>query len=128
MSEMVSAIRSDSVIGRGTCSTIDEAYTDAELIEFITDHGCRSAAGAVKTARAAVKLVDEYDCGMSRAEREAESRPDFTDEVRHPEFDYSFGGDEPTEYEYGCPRPTAEASVWSGPLCLPYEPANGIPF
>lgn len=35
--EMVEAVRKDSVVGRDTCSCIDECMTDEELIEEIKD-------------------------------------------------------------------------------------------
>jgi hypothetical protein len=31
--EIVAAIRNDRLVGRGTCSVIDECYTDDELVE-----------------------------------------------------------------------------------------------
>lgn len=34
---MVDAVRKDPKIGRGTCSTVDECYTDAEIVEIIRD-------------------------------------------------------------------------------------------
>lgn len=33
----VAAIRADKKVGRGTCTSIDEAYSDAELTQYIRD-------------------------------------------------------------------------------------------
>lgn len=97
ISEMVDAIRADSVVGCGTCSTIDEAFTEAELIAFIGENGCRSTSGAVKAAREFEKLHSEYDCGLSPEEREENSHPtDASDDdylyPPHHEFDADFEG------------------------------------
>jgi len=48
---LISAIRNDKLVGKGTCSSIDECYGDAELLEIITKEGITSAEGAVKWAR-----------------------------------------------------------------------------
>lgn len=47
---LVEAIRSDKLVGRGTCSTFDECYTDAELIDTFKDEP--SITAAVRAARA----------------------------------------------------------------------------
>ncbi len=41
--EMVDVVRKDPKIGRGTCSTVDECYTDAEIVEVIRDEKIASA-------------------------------------------------------------------------------------
>lgn len=46
---LITAVREDKVVGRGTCSCIDEAYTDAELWEVI--RGAKSARWARSLAR-----------------------------------------------------------------------------
>lgn len=51
MTEMVEAVRADNTVGRGTCSPIDECYSDRELKEFL--QGCRTTGGAVKRAKQA---------------------------------------------------------------------------
>lgn len=47
----VYAIRKDDVVGRWTCSVIDEAYGDAELVAELDDAGVRAPMAAVKWAR-----------------------------------------------------------------------------
>ena len=37
--EMIAAVRADVKVGRGTCSVIDECYTDAELAEAFLNEG-----------------------------------------------------------------------------------------
>lgn len=58
----IEAVRSDKLVGRGTCSVIDECYTDEELLEVIA--GARSEAGAVRKARARHNLwaARQADC------------------------------------------------------------------
>jgi hypothetical protein len=46
----VDAIRSDAKVGRGTCTSIDEAMTDDELIEALDKAGVKTPAKAVKWA------------------------------------------------------------------------------
>lgn len=66
--EMVEAVRCDKVVGRGTCTVIDEAYTDDELADMLSDRNIRSIGGAVRTARAVERLRAEYDCGLESGE------------------------------------------------------------
>jgi hypothetical protein len=47
--QCVEAIRADKLVGRGTCSTIDEAYATSELIDALEDAGIRSVRGAVRS-------------------------------------------------------------------------------
>ncbi len=47
--EMIDAIRRDSVVGRGSCSTIDECFSDEELAELV--EACEDVAAAVSLAR-----------------------------------------------------------------------------
>jgi hypothetical protein len=58
-SAIVAAIRSDEIVGRGTCTSIDEAHTDQELI----DRFGRTSSGRLRTPSAAVKAArqDEHD-------------------------------------------------------------------
>lgn len=46
--ELIAAIRADRRVGRGTCSTIDECYDDAELIATFAHHG--TVRGALRAA------------------------------------------------------------------------------
>jgi hypothetical protein len=46
----VAAIRADEKIGRGTCSVIDECYTDAEIVK-LADERCIGLADAVTEFR-----------------------------------------------------------------------------
>lgn len=50
-SAMVDAIRADKVVGRGTCSSIDECYSDADIMEALRDRGITTIAAAIKWAR-----------------------------------------------------------------------------
>jgi len=50
-SAMVDAIRADKVVGRGTCSSIDECYSDADIMEALRDGGITTIAAAIKWAR-----------------------------------------------------------------------------
>lgn len=43
--KMVDAVRADPKIGRGTCSTIDECYTDEEVVEVIRRENIPDANG-----------------------------------------------------------------------------------
>ena len=45
------AIRADHIVGRGSCSVIDECYTDAELAEWLTAQAIRSPRQALAAAR-----------------------------------------------------------------------------
>lgn len=51
MTEMVEAVRSDKIVGRNTCSCIDECLTDAELAEELTEAGAKSVEEAIAYAR-----------------------------------------------------------------------------
>ena len=37
--EMIAAVRADQKVGRGSCSVIDECYTDAELVAALEEIG-----------------------------------------------------------------------------------------
>jgi len=51
MDERVKAIRNDALVGRGTCSSIDECYDDSELAQQLDDYSIHTPAAAVKWAR-----------------------------------------------------------------------------
>ena len=59
--EMIAAVRADRRVGVGSCSVIDECYTDEELADELGDAGCTSAAAAVRWARAADRLWRERE-------------------------------------------------------------------
>ncbi len=48
----VDAVRADEQVGRGSCSSVDECMTDAELAEYLDSRGATTPAGAVAEARA----------------------------------------------------------------------------
>jgi hypothetical protein len=48
--DRVKAIRDDKKVGRGTCTTIDECYSDEELIAELNEEGVKTPADAVKWA------------------------------------------------------------------------------
>lgn len=49
--EMIAAIRNDKVVGRGSCSSIDECWSDEELEEQLAFGGITMEKAAVKWAR-----------------------------------------------------------------------------
>lgn len=48
----VEKVRGDHIVGRGTCSVIDETYTDAELAAWFDGDGVTSPTVALRVARA----------------------------------------------------------------------------
>lgn len=65
--KMIAAIRADKRVGRGTCSCIDEAYSDDELAEAITK------STTVTTVKKAVAWARKVDRMFREREREYES-------------------------------------------------------
>ena len=51
MDERVKAIRNDDLVGRGSCSSIDECYDDKELAQQLDDYSIHTPVAAVKWAR-----------------------------------------------------------------------------
>lgn len=51
LEEMVAAIRADKVVGRGTCSSIDECWDHKEIVEALTSAGIVTISAALKWAR-----------------------------------------------------------------------------
>jgi len=47
----IEAIRNDKVIGRGTCTLIDECFEDQELIEYLDEQGIKDPDKAVNFCR-----------------------------------------------------------------------------
>ena len=50
MDVRVEAIRANKRVGNGSCTTIDEAFTDAELIKALDEDGITTPAQAVEWA------------------------------------------------------------------------------
>ena len=59
--EMIAAVRADVKVGRGTCSVIDECYTDAELAEAFLNEGIDTVQNAVEWARDVERLFRERE-------------------------------------------------------------------
>lgn len=71
---LVEAVRADPVVGRGTCSSVDETLEDAELLEALGE--CSSPQDAVAKARRMEKawLDRALDC---EAEWAYEAKAEF---------------------------------------------------
>lgn len=50
MLKLVEAIRSDSKVGRGSCSSIDECWSDEDIKESLTEFDCSTIEEAIKWA------------------------------------------------------------------------------
>jgi hypothetical protein len=50
MNDLINAIRSNELVGRGSCSTIDECMTDSEIAAALQDDGVKTVKGALKWA------------------------------------------------------------------------------
>lgn len=61
MQEMIAAVRSDTKVGRGSCSVIDECYSDRELTEALTEAGIDTVKAAVAWARDVERLFRERE-------------------------------------------------------------------
>ena len=62
LTEGIDMIRLDKIVGRGTCSVIDECYSNAELLSALQADGIRSASGALRWARSTHKMwKDQMD-------------------------------------------------------------------
>lgn len=59
--EMVAAVRSDVKVGRGTCSVIDECYSDRELAQALAEAKINTVKAAVKWARDVERLFRERE-------------------------------------------------------------------
>ena len=59
--EMIAAVRADQKVGRGSCSVIDECYTDAELAEAFLNEGIDTVQNAVEWARDVERLFRERE-------------------------------------------------------------------
>ncbi len=67
MPAWIQAVRNDEKVGLGSCSVIDECYTDAELEEALKRDGIRGKIEAVRWARRVEKLYREREAEV-RAE------------------------------------------------------------
>ena len=57
--DLIEAVRKDKLVGRGSCSSIDECYGDAELLELV---------GGAKTPEEAVRIARDRE-GLSDTKR-----------------------------------------------------------
>jgi len=48
MMSLVETVRSCPIVGRGTCSTLDECMSDDEIAESLSEHGIETDDGAIK--------------------------------------------------------------------------------
>lgn len=55
----VKAVRADRLVGKGSCTTVDEALTDAELLGYLEEDGAETELQAVNWARDYEGLVRE---------------------------------------------------------------------
>jgi len=60
MDRRVAAIREDPKVGRNTCSTIDECYSDADLAAELDSLGITAARSAVRWARKSERIREDY--------------------------------------------------------------------
>lgn len=49
--KMVEVVRADHVVGRGSCSVIDETFTDEELLAALDEDGVTNCMSALRWAR-----------------------------------------------------------------------------
>ena len=63
----VQAIRADRRVGVGSCSTLDECFTDGELIEVLNQDEVRGKRAAVRWAIAYEGLRNEHNEEMAFA-------------------------------------------------------------
>lgn len=59
--QRVAVVRADSIVGRGTCSPIDEAFSDAELIELFEEEDAKDPKAALRVARSHHRLWKEQE-------------------------------------------------------------------
>lgn len=60
----VTAIRNDALIGRGTCSVVDECMTDAEIVAALDEDGITTPQAAVEWALDVEGI--EYEKGLNQ--------------------------------------------------------------
>lgn len=61
MPAWIKAVRDDAKVGRGSCSVIDECYTDAELEEALKRAGIKGKIESVRWARGVERLYRERE-------------------------------------------------------------------
>lgn len=61
MDERVKAIRNDAMVGRGSCTSIDEGFYDSELVEALEFAGISTPAAAVSWARKTAERQEVLD-------------------------------------------------------------------
>ena len=59
MQRLIDAIRNDELVGRGTCSSIDECYDNVDLVDSLNEENITTPEGAVKWARKQEGLWEE---------------------------------------------------------------------
>lgn len=69
--ERVAAVRADKAVGHGSCSSIDECYDHAELLEALVQAGCQTPRDAVKWAREVDGL--HWESGLNQMSGEPET-------------------------------------------------------
>ena len=57
----IKAVRDDKLVGRGTCSSIDECWGDNELLELLDGKGWFDGCSVAKSPREAVKMCRHHD-------------------------------------------------------------------
>ena len=70
LAEIVKAVRADEVVGKGTCSWIDEAHTDYELLEMVALDVDDVLLKRIPTVKQAVKQAREYHDLMNEREED----------------------------------------------------------
>lgn len=74
---IIDAVRQDKTVGRGTCSCVDECWTDYELLDFLCieddyEHGTpRKLRDVFPNPRQAVKQMREVHARFKELEQEA---------------------------------------------------------
>lgn len=57
---LVAAVRKDKLVGRGTCSVIDECWSDMKLVDELKHAGVKTTRSARSWARKLEKLHSDY--------------------------------------------------------------------
>ena len=75
----VTAIRSNPRVGRGSCTSIDECYSDSELIEDLNEDGVETPEAAVTWALKSEGLWREQALNASSGEEDCPLIESFND-------------------------------------------------
>lgn len=62
MKELIEAVRKDPVVGRGSCSSIDECWSDSDLEQYLREDGITDPKAAVRWAREHEELWLDSAC------------------------------------------------------------------